>query len=80
METHNVNNLFLVTRMCSYRTYEEWKQVTVKVNGKEKKGSSYRTYEEWKHELSKLEFEVVAIVLTVPMRNGNSIPRFEFKR
>ena len=41
---------------------------------KEMRGCSYRTYEEWKHCLE-LNFCAFLFVLTVPMRNGNGIPR-----
>ena len=54
----------------SYRTYEEWKRFRTETF-LSRVVSSYRTYEEWKH-LSALFTEVqAAIVLTVPMRNGN---------
>jgi len=56
---------------CSYRTYEEWKLFLF---GKMKrvKLCSYRTYEEWKQLFKLLESEV-RVVLTVPMRNGNTL-------
>jgi len=56
--------------MGSYRTYEEWKPCPR--SGANSKGySSYRTYEEWKLSLSSSS-TMLTIVLTVPMRNGNS--------
>ena len=37
------------SKICSYRTYEEWKLKGVEKD-KVKNTSSYRTYEEWKRE------------------------------
>ena len=54
----------------SYRTYEEWKRAFCSAN-LSTSFSSYRTYEEWKRDfLIKVKYRDV--VLTVPMRNGNS--------
>ncbi len=58
----------------SYRTYEEWKlPIRLKQNSPRK--GSYRTYEEWKHEYGLSDEVVLEMVLTVPMRNGNSSHR-----
>ena len=46
METH-VRVLNVPSNVCSYRTYEEWKQQLVNTDY-EGEISSYRTYEEWK--------------------------------
>jgi len=62
----------LVVIICSYRTYEEWKPVDFN------KSSawfhcSYRTYEEWKQESKEPQVrKEPVLVLTVPMRNGNT--------
>ena len=55
----------------SYRTYEEWK-LYIGLEIKDSGLSSYRTYEEWKH-FQNIRYTFVIIVLTVPMRNGNSL-------
>ena len=71
METHQPHTNIRLSPQCSYRTYEEWKQVNiiqlVKIFDR-----SYRTYEEWKHH-SSMEISNTQRVLTVPMRNGNLI-------
>ena len=54
---------------CSYRTYEEWKQV-FDMNEEDLNYSSYRTYEEWKPVFQRTSC-TPNCVLTVPMRNGN---------
>jgi len=62
---------FKISWNGSYRTYEEWKLEFVLRLGGDDYLSSYRTYEEWKltsHSLKRIDI----IVLTVPMRNGNS--------
>ena len=58
-----------VDKVCSYRTYEEWKLLD-DTRSSTWNLSSYRTYEEWKHAIVKC-VEWSARVLTVPMRNGN---------
>ena len=57
-------------RLGSYRTYEEWKPTTRDIASITFL-SSYRTYEEWKpHDKDTLPNG--QLVLTVPMRNGNT--------
>ncbi len=58
--------------MSSYRTYEEWKHNGV-LDSKVEKQCSYRTYEEWKQPCDGVHCHGLATVLTVPMRNGNSL-------
>jgi len=55
----------------SYRTYEEWKPPCTHIHNHPLL-CSYRTYEEWKHREGN-EFQITDWVLTVPMRNGNSV-------
>jgi len=57
--------------MSSYRTYEEWKPPCTHIHNHPLL-CSYRTYEEWKHREGN-EFQITDWVLTVPMRNGNSV-------
>jgi len=40
--------LFLLLILCSYPTYEEWKQFKFVVYQKQQIPGSYPTYEEWK--------------------------------
>jgi len=56
----------------SYRTYEEWKRFIIP-SSSVSKNSSYRTYEEWKHPPGVASRWDDFSVLTVPMRNGNSL-------
>jgi len=57
--------------MSSYRTYEEWKPIVWGMGGAVF-SSSYRTYEEWKL-IQDVYLFYSLYVLTVPMRNGNSV-------
>jgi len=54
----------------SYRTYEEWKPLAEAYDVMIGNGS-YRTYEEWKPTTRDIA-SITFLVLTVPMRNGNS--------
>ncbi len=70
METKNLGS-FQVSGLCSYRTYEEWKQKW-ETEKQETQQGSYRTYEKWKL-LSSWKVRSTSLVLTVPMRNGNPV-------
>jgi len=69
---HKKRTLIDSVEVRSYRTYEEWKH-TCKESKRNRCMRSYRTYEEWKHRLYFLIALLAFPVLTVPMRNGNSI-------
>jgi len=56
----------------SYRTYEEWKRCLA-IWKCWHAASSYRTYEEWKQQRNGERYITVEPVLTVPMRNGNTV-------
>jgi len=59
----------------SYRTYEEWKLNADQKAAYTESTGSYRTYEEWKPSLIKAQEKAMNFVLTVPMRNGNTIQK-----
>ena len=58
-----------LSKVSSYRTYEEWKPFQGYLSFAHRLGS-YRTYEEWKRRSANAFFNAF-LVLTVPMRNGN---------
>jgi len=79
MRNGNVSGLaaIFVIRACSYRTYEEWKLRTSSFKSRISK-CSYRTYEEWKLGIKYSLVSCWPQVLTVPMRNGNTIELSKF--
>ena len=75
METVSFSHFHIYHLIRSYRTYEEWKPERKGGDCMDKLGS-YRTYEEWKHTDFRIGWVTTTNVLTVPMRNGNSLPSF----
>jgi len=75
METYKHPKSF-APNLGSYRTYEEWKLTLTMKDDSVLSKSSYRTYEEWKR-YYRGEYWKFALVLTVPMRNGNDETLFQ---
>ncbi len=80
METSSLAPCLLNTTYRSYPTYEEWKQTPSSIQTFSALASSYPTYEEWKPSGFGILSTRIALVLILPMRNGNfSSPSLELQ-
>ncbi len=73
METAHLITFSINNNFCSYPTYEEWKPSGLSVFVLTILKRSYPTYEEWKLQADLKPSASNALVLILPMRNGNTI-------